>query len=374
MMPALRILHVLGAMDYGGIETWLMQVLRRTDPGLFRFDFCCLSGRPGIFSPEITALGGRVFALEISHNLPRFNASFRRLLSSGRYDIVHSHVHQFSGYILWRASKEGIRGRIAHSFTTMPKKRGAIPRRLYENGMCRLIRRHATLGLGNSLRSMTGLFGDQWASDARWRLLYCGIDLDPFALPQRREQTLAQYGIPERAKVIGHLGRLTPAKNHEFLLDIAKEFKKRDENVWFLLMGDGELRASLRARLDREALNHVVMPGRMPEPEALAGLRSLDLMVFPSLREGLPQAVIEAQAAGIRCLCSENVTPEVAVNHGAVRFLPTHAGAARWADECLEMLEMPRPDARLAVEAIRASPFNISESVARLSDFYRGSV
>ena len=66
-MPALRILHVLGAMDYGGIETWLMQVLRRTDPGLFRFDFCCLSGRPGIFSPEITALGGRVFALEISH-------------------------------------------------------------------------------------------------------------------------------------------------------------------------------------------------------------------------------------------------------------------------------------------------------------------
>jgi glycosyltransferase involved in cell wall biosynthesis len=221
---------------------------------------------------------------------------------------------------------------------------------------------------------MTGLFGDQWASDARWRLLYCGIDLDPFLLPRRREQTLAQYGIPEKARVIGHLGRLTPAKNHEFLLDIAKEFKKRDENVWFLFMGDGELRASLRERLDREALNHVVMPGRMPEPEALAGLRSLDLLAFPSLREGLPQAVIEAQAAGIRCLCSENVTPEVAVNPGAVRFLPTHAGAARWADECREMLEMPRLDARSAVEAIRTSPFNISESVARLSDFYRGSV
>jgi glycosyltransferase involved in cell wall biosynthesis len=370
-MKPLRVLHVLGAMDYGGIETWLMQVLRRIDPGEFRFDFCCLSGRPGIFSPEIRALGGQLFAYRIGLNLPRFNAWFGRLLESGRYDIVHSHVHKFSGYILRRASKAGIRGRIAHSFTVSTRKRKPMPRALYEDLMDRLIQRYANLGLANSISSMTALFGGNWKTDPRWRLLYCGIDLSPYRRPNDRRAALAMLGIPENATVIGHLGRLTPAKNHGFFLDVAKELQKRLEEAWFLIMGDGELRGFLEARVGREGLKHVVLAGRMSDEAVTAGLRNLDLMVFPSLREGLPQAIIEAQAAGLRCLCSENVTPEVVVNPGAVRFMSLDESPARWAESCLEMLRLPRLDRDSAVEGVRASHFNISESVSRLCGLYK---
>jgi glycosyltransferase involved in cell wall biosynthesis len=109
----------------------------------------------------------------------------------------------------------------------------------------------------------------------------------------------------------------------------------------------------------------------MSDEAVTAGLRNLDLMVFPSLREGLPQAIIEAQAAGLRCLCSENVTPEVVVNPGAVRFMSLDESPARWAESCLEMLRLPRLDRDSAVEGVRASHFNISESVSRLCGLYK---
>src|ERR1700731_4693949 len=104
----LRILHALGTMDPGGVETWLLQVLRFIDPDRFQFEFCTFGPRPSLFAPEIESLGGKVVRCPKTANLVAFGRRFRSILREGNYDVVHSHVHFFSGAVLRWANAEGV--------------------------------------------------------------------------------------------------------------------------------------------------------------------------------------------------------------------------------------------------------------------------
>ncbi|MBM3188098.1 MAG: glycosyltransferase family 1 protein, partial [Chloroflexi bacterium] len=127
---AVRVLHIIGAMDPGGVETGLMRMLRAVDRQQCAMDFCCLSGAPGSYAPEITALGGEVLPCKVGRNPFAFARRLSALLCEGRYDVVHSHVHHFSGYILRIAARAGIPGRIAHSRSASDFKEGALARPL----------------------------------------------------------------------------------------------------------------------------------------------------------------------------------------------------------------------------------------------------
>lgn len=363
-----RVLHVLGSMNRGGIETWLLQVLPHIDRSQFHLDFCCLSGEPGLYAPEIEALGSQVYRCRLTKNLVRFNAEFARVLAAGQYDVVHSHVHHFSGYILWQAARAGIKTRIAHSFTDPRTTNLPLARQAYLKIMSCLIKRYATVGLGNSRGSMRSLFGANWQSDKRWQLMYLGIDLGPFERPIDRAEVRKQYGVPIEAFVIGHVGRLTAAKNHRFLVEIAAEIERKCDNIWCIIVGDGPLRAEIEAYAQQKQVSRLIMTGSVEETRSLYGM--IDLFVFPSLWEGLPQAVVEAQAAGLRCLCADTITSEVAVVPDAVVFMPLAEGAVRWAQACCDMLNLPRMDQGRAIAAVSAGPFAIDCSVAALSKLY----
>ncbi len=355
-------------MDRGGVETWLMQVMRHMDRTRFEFHFCCLSGRRGVYAEEIEELGGKVLPCPLSKNLLQFNRRFDALLDSEQYQIVHSHVHGFSGYILWRASKKAVRQRIAHSFTDPSQVDLSLWRQGYEQAMHYMIRRYATLGLGNSERSMISLFGEDWRNDPRWQLMYCGTDLARFQHATDSAEVRSWLQIPHNAPVIGHVGRLSPVKNHHFILEIARALAQQRKDTWFLLVGDGPLRTELECRAKELGLSQVVFTG--PVEEAEPYYLAMDLFLFPSLWEGLPQSVIEAQAAGLRCLCSDAVTPEVGVVPDAVQFLPLSVGVEKWAQTCLLMLGQPKLQQVSTLNHLTESPFSIGKSVERLAFFY----
>ena len=367
---SVRVLHVLSSMDYGGIETWLMQVVKHVDRTAFKVDFCCLSGAFGVFEAELLAQGCVLHSCALRAGLRSFNSRLAGLLRDGRYDVVHSHVHLFSGYVLWRAARAGVTGRVAHSFTAPPRRLRSPARWVYERAMSRLIHRYATVGLGNSRASMVSLFGPRWTSDRRLQLLYCGIDTSRFLGALDCAATLARFGIPGDATVIGHVGRLVPPKNHRFFIDVAEELSHSYRDIWFLALGDGPLGESLRGEVARRGLTRVVFAGRVSDEEVAAALRSMRLLLFPSLWEGLPQTVIEAQAAGLPCLCSENVTREVEVVPGAVRFLPLGAGPIGWGTECLKWFERYPQDREAWCKRVALSPFGIEESTASLCKVY----
>jgi len=161
-------------MDRGGIESWLIQTLRHIDRNRFHMDFMVHTERPCAYDDEITALGSRVTSCLGAKRPWLYASNFAsRLSENGPYDIVHSHVDAYSGYVLMLAQRAGVTHRISHSHSnTMRKRRAAhTTRRVYLTLTDRAIRRYATLGLAAGAQAAEALYGPGWAGDPQRRLL-----------------------------------------------------------------------------------------------------------------------------------------------------------------------------------------------------------
>jgi glycosyltransferase involved in cell wall biosynthesis len=377
----IRILHVVGGMDRGGVETWLMHVLRQLKAGAsssdtqhFQMDFLAPEDRHYAYTDELLALGSQIFpCLELSKPL-LYAANFQRILREhGPYDAVHVHVHHFSGYVLHLARQAGIKVRIIHSHidTSSIESNVNWSRKFYNALMKWWIDRNATIGLAASKMAAADLLNPTWESDSRWRILCCGIDLAPFRDSSDKNLTRAEFGIPADAFVIGHVGRFEPQKNHHFLVEIAAEVAKLEPNMRLVLLGIGSLRAEIEAKAVELGLaDRVLFLGTRPDvPRLMIGL--MDIFLFPSLYEGLGLVSIEAQAAGIPCILADTVPPEADLATPLVQRLSLHQPASEWAATVLNTrVALPEISSALALEIVSQSVFNIDVSVAALTKFY----
>ncbi len=369
---AIRVLHTVGSMDPGGIETWLLNVLKHIDPDLLEFHFCTFGPKPGLLAGEVERLGGRMLSCPRGLNPWSFRQQFRKILREGKYDVVHSHVTLFSGLVLRWAKQEGIQMRIAHSHVSEDDKPDSQARRYYRRTMKSWVERYATQGLAASEMAAAQLFGEHWAADRRFRVLHCGIDLVPFQEPVESARVRRELGVPDHAPVVGHVGRFELQKNHKFLLEIFGQIQRRVPTVHFLLVGDGPLRAEIEAQSRARGLwDKMHFAGiRRDVPRLMRG--AMDLFVFPSFFEGLPIAVIEAQAAGLSCLVSDTVTIEAGVLRDHFTQLSLSKGPEEWATKAAEALQRGKDES--ALEAIFQSDFCIQRSTSTLSDLYAAAL
>jgi glycosyltransferase involved in cell wall biosynthesis len=373
----IRVLQIVGGMNRGGIETWLMHILRHIDRERLHMDFLVHTANPCAYDDELRALGSGILPC-LGHSRPwDYAKNFRRILSScGPYDIVHSHLHHYSGYTLGLAKRAGIPMRIAHSHVgASAEDTSPSPLRwIYLNAARRLIRRFATIGLAASGEAAKALFGPAWHRDPLCRLLYYGIDLDPFEGPAD-QSVRASLGLPPDAFVIGHVGRFAEQKNHGFLLEILRRVSDSDPRTRLLLIGDGPLRPAIERGAAKLGLSErLIFAGlRSDVPRLLLG--AVDVFVMPSLYEGLPLAGLEAQAAGLPCVLSDSITRELDVIPQLIRRLPLSAPASAWADQVLTLGRSPAVLSRSqALEALVSSPFGITNSVKRLESLYFGQM
>jgi len=364
-----RILHVVGGMVRAGVETWLMQALRLLDPRRVHVDFLVHTNEPCAYDQEIEARGSRLLRC----TEPYFSPAYGRRVSSlirafGPYSAVHSHVHHFSGYLLWLARLAGVPERIAHSHsdTSRQDARAAWMRRLYLGWAKQRIQLNATRLVAASRAAGRALYGGAWGSDRRQLLLHCGIDLAPFRHPPSRKEIRESLGIRDDDFVIGHTGRFAAPKNHPFLLEVAAEISRIRPNTRLLLVGDGPGRAELESRArDLGIHERTIFAGVRSDVPAL--LAAMDVFVFPSLWEGLPLTLLEAQAAGLPCIVSDVVSEEADIIPDLCARMPLAAGSASWAAAAL------RPPRRVSQEALRTvenSSFNIERSVEQLYALY----
>lgn len=368
-------------MHWGGVETWLMQVLRQIDRERFGMDFLVESVEPSPHGAEIRALGSRILGAPgaqgplrpwwYARHLGRF------LRERGPYDVVHSHVHHANGYVLRLARRAGVPARIAHShLETAPLQAGSGPvRRGYLALMNRWIAGQATLGLAASRKAAADLFGPAWHDDARWRIHHCGLDLAPFRQQVDPLAVRAELGFPADALVVGHVGRFTAQKNHSFLLEIVGEAARREPRLRLLLVGDGPLRPAVERQAAQLGLaERVVFAGpRHDVPRLMLG--AMDLLLFPSLFEGLGLVLVEAQAAGLPCLLSGVIPEEADVVKPLVHRLSLAGAAAGWVETILAIGEARAPLTRpQALRLVEQSPFNIRTEVRELERLYLNSI
>jgi len=357
-------------MDPGGVEIWLMHLLRNIDRGRFEFHFCTFGDHPGLYATEVEALGGEVLRCPKTANLLAFGRRFRRILRNGRYDAVHSHVYFFSGAVLHWANAEGVPIRIAHSHGTYDGKSNNWARRSYRKLMRSWIDRYSTHGLAASKSAAAKLFGECWRSDPRIQVLHCGIDLNSFRRPIDKEEVRRELGIPPDASVVGHVGRFVPPKNQSFILEIAAEILKKRPDIHFLLVGDGPIRPQLEAHAKAAGLSERIhfTGTRTDVPRIMRA--AMDVFIFPSLWEGLPIAVIEAQAAGLPCILSEAVTDEANLLPEHVIQLGASNSAEEWAKRTIEALGSAKAPGDLVLESISKANFCVHQCISNLSDVY----
>ncbi len=366
-----RVLQVVRSMDRGGVENWLMNILRRLDRRRVRMDFLVHTTHPGVHDPEIALHGSRIFRCTSPLWSPGYPVRIGRILRHfGPYDAVHSHVHHFSGYLVTLAASAGIPSRIAHSHsdTAALDARTGMLRRGYLHLMRRLLGADATRLVAVSRRAASALFGESWSLDPRSLVLHCGIDLADF----RRMPTAPvreTYGLTDSDFVVGHVGRFDAPKNHRFLIDIFGEILRRRPAARLLLVGDGPHREFIEAELQARGLaGRTVLTGNRANVAELLG--AVDVCIFPSLHEGLPLSVVEAQAAGVPCVLSDVITEEADAIPSLIHRISLSRPAAKWADVALAANGRCAPGKAEALSLMEASSFNIARSMEQVYALY----
>ena len=367
-----RILHVVSSLERGGIEIWLKQVLETIDRERYKMDFLVLRDRAGVLEHELRSLGCRIWVCPSPKNLWRVRLDFAQMLDRcGPYDVVHSHVHHYSGLILRLAARRGVPIRIAHSHNdTRPVEKGASWRRqLYLTTMKRWIRRYATHRIAASRLAAEDLFGPDWRDDPQCEIILYGLDFTEFAHRGRSAQTRNALGLPDDALVIGHIGRFHARKNHSFVLEVAAEAFVREPRARLLLVGDGELMPTTEAQAQQLGIaDRVVFTGARADVAAL--MQAMDVFIFPSHHEGLGLVLLEAQATGLPCILAEGIPEEADVVPGLMHRLPLTVAAATWASAALTAVEAPHEPPDQAWLKVCQSDFSLERSSANVLRVY----
>lgn len=360
-----RILHVFGQMNRGGAELRTLEVMRHLDRSRFQMDYCVLSGRRGDLDDEIRALGGEVHPCPLGPGFPR---RFRALLRERRPDVVHSHVLYFSGFPLLLAHRAGVPVRVAHFRSTGGEQSLNLRRSVQNTLLRRWIDHHATDILSVSRGSMDEAWARYRSIDGRCRVIHNGLDLQPFSGGESGVSVRDEFSLDAGVRLCVHVGRFVPAKNHARVVALFAAIAAGDPGAHLLLVGAGgtEAEARCRERVAELGLDHrVTFVGVRNDVPRL--LRAADLLLLPSLREGLPGVVLEACAAGAPVLASDlSGCREIAEQFPAVTCLPLRASDAEWARVATNVCGM-RVDQATALARYRASDFTLEASIDALT-------
>jgi glycosyltransferase involved in cell wall biosynthesis len=368
----LRVLQIFGRMDRGGAELRALEVMERLSSSRITFHFCVLSGRHGSLDKNIRDIGGDVYYKGLTFLFP---IRFLRHLRRHHYDVVHSHVELFSGFIIWLAFLAKIPVRVAHFHITDDGKGQSIRRRLQRYAMKALIKRFTTRVIGVSEGVMDMNWGWQWRREPNYHVIYQGFDMRRFADPGEKAALLNWLGIEEKCLVCIHVGRMDPQKNHLRLIEIFRELKKLQNNVHLVLLGRGgnEIEQAVIRKIAEYGLEmYVHLLGETED--VVKWLHASDLMIFPSLFEGLPGAVIEAGAVGLPILTSDMPgVREIAKHYSRIRCLSLKESHRTWAIEALDMLCSLRKKDKCQAQTVigSGSVFDVNIAAKKIYDVWR---
>ncbi|MDN5301102.1 MAG: hypothetical protein PWQ60_616 [Thermoanaerobacteraceae bacterium] len=371
MKKKIKVLHIFGGMNCGGAETLIMNVFRNIDREVFCFDFAVQTQQKCFYDDEIEKLGGKIIHLPSPREkLFLYGNELKKAIENyGPYDVIHSHVHYFSGFILKLAKSKDIPVRIAHSHNTYDGKKDSLIRNIYRIYMRILIKNNATYLLGCSKAACESLFGKNCWIDERVRIVPNAIDLSPYENLPDKTILRKKLHLPINVPIVGHIGRFHPQKNHKFIIEIFSELIKQIPSAHLVLVGDGPLRKDIEDLVKQKSIEKNVhfLGIRKDIPEILG---ALDVFLFPSLYEGLGIVLIEAQAAGLPCIVSDVIPNDVNIVKGLIEFISLDSDINYWISQIRKKL-LQKPSFKIqGVSFLKKSGYNISNTIESLSKIY----
>lgn len=360
----IRVLHSVSYMHRAGVETFLMNYFRHIDRSKVQFDFLCNKHVEGEYDNEIRKLGGRIFYRSSSYSLSEENyVTFWKefLKAHSEIQIVHSHNGAKQYYPLQGAKEAGLPIRIAHAHSSDFVH---DERYQYRRSLIELLPQTASYYFGCSDIAGQFFFGDEiWAK--KGILIRNAVPCEQFVWNTELRQSMRDKLGLSGCFVIGHVGRFMTQKNHNRLLDIFCAVHNKNPRARLLLVGDGELMQFVKQKaVELNIANAIIFAG--DQAEVYRYYQAMDIYVMPSLYEGLPVSGIEAQAAGLPCIFSGVVSPEVKITE-AVRFISLECSDAEWVDAILSYENHIRYNTHLE---LKKAGYDIREAAQHLQNEY----
>ena len=363
------VLVVIGKLTVGGAERVGFQIGNYADPSAFQIDYLVFGEEVGAYEAPLIEKGCRIFHVPSpSAGYGAFYRNVKELIRARRYDVVHCHTMFNSGLVLRAAKRCGVPIRIAHSHSIrIPGRRGFM-QSAYEKLMrCRILR-DATHYIACGKAAGDWLFGRK-AFEKKGIVLLNGIELDRFRYdPQLRQSLREKHGWQDKF-LVGHVGHLAPVKNQLFLIRMLPELLKQRPDAHLLLLGEGRDRPMLEAAVRELGLQEAVtMPGNVTNVNEY--LSAMDVFAFPSLYEGMPLSVVEAQANGLPCVLSDRVPKDVFLTD-LITSLPLEAPALDWQRA---LCDCKRTEPERYCDALKQSGFELRRMVDKLYLIYQGKL
>ena len=356
----IRVLQIIGSLERGGAETFLINLYRNIDRKKIQFDFAIYNNKPSEngYYKEVVKLGGKVFFLPpkskgISSNFK----AIQTIVQENNYKMVWRYTSSCFGLIDLLAAKSGGASElILNSRSTHTDSKSEL---IIHYVLKPFLPLAVTKGYACGIMAGKWMFGRQ-----SFEVLNNGIELEPFRYDEKlRNQHRQEFQLQDKI-VVGHVGRFHPVKNHRLIIEIYEKFREKISNSVLVLVGMGELLPQIQELVKEKGLEREVLflGSRSDVPEML---QMMDIFVMPSLFEGFPRAFLEAQAAGLPCIVSATISKEVDVT-GNVSFVDLDAPVEVWADKIVEKCGSKTDD---NTELLKVAGYDIKDVTKRVETY-----
>ena len=361
----LRILHVVTYMGRGGLETMLMNYYRNIDRNKIHFDFLVHRDFEADYDKEILNLGGRIY--HVSRLVPwskRYKSELKQFFKKHpEYKVIHVHQDCLSSIVLKVAEECGVQVRIAHSHSSSADKNIKYPIKQHYKKQIPL---YAT-----ELFACGSKAGDWMFGGAKYHIVRNAVDVEKYRYSiLNREKVRDEFGLKNEL-VIGHVGRFNPPKNHPFLIDVFEKIVKQIPSAKLLLVGNGSGITKIQEKVAQLGISeNVIFAGVRTDVNEL--MQAMDIFVFPSLYEGLPVTMIEAQTSGLPCFVSDHVPQECVITKGLVHTQKLTDSPEIWAKSILSQVKENKENLRRQeyYNEIRECGYDIVKAAKWLENYY----
>jgi len=333
----IRVLQVVTALDGGGVERMLFNYYRVMNRNQIQFDFIVHSEEKGLLEDHFIQMNSTIFRIPTrQQSLIKNFALTKRIIKRGNYDAIHVHLDMMSIIPLFLAMIFGIKIRIAHShMATKPK--GLLGR--FKNKVFSfLIKAFANKLFACGIDAGISRYGLTTIKSNKVKVINNAIQISDYKFDESIRQVIRdEYQIENNEILIGHVGRFTQQKNHEFIINLFKKIYETNKRTKLMLVGNGELEDEIKLKVEKMGLgNNIIFCGIRDDVNKL--MQAMDILILPSKYEGLPVVLVEAQCSGLSCLVSDTITKEVNVT-GRIKYLSLNSEIKDWVNTAFEMLK-----------------------------------
>lgn len=361
----MRILYYIYGLNIGGAETLIQNLLEKIDYENNQIEFVIQTKSINNLAIENIINKKKIvinYITSFYENPLKSYLDLKKLIKLGNYELIHIHVNSLINITPVILSARSGMGILIHSHSSSNAGGGMLGRIIHNINKV-IISKYDTINLACSDDAGIWMFGK-----LKYDIIYNGIDINKYKYSNDfRREIRNKYGIGDDEIVIGHVGRFVQAKNHKFLLDCVSEYCKQNKSIKLLLVGKGQLEEDVKSQITKlNITNNVILAGETMD--VYKYYSAFDIMVFPSIYEGLPFSLIEAQAAGLPIIASNVISTQVDIT-GLVTFLSLNESTKTWNESISRILKI-HIDRMCYNTRMKNSAFDINNTVKRIGQIY----